>query len=54
MSGKYGEHLGVLDFEYDGEIESFNGANIGNDEISMDEKIINCLKVNKNKAISAK
>jgi 5'-nucleotidase len=52
MSGKYGEHLAVLDFEYDGEIESFNGVNIGIDEISMNEETINCLKVNKNKAIS--
>jgi 2',3'-cyclic-nucleotide 2'-phosphodiesterase (5'-nucleotidase family) len=52
MSGQYGEHLGVLEFEYNGAIESFKGDNISITNIPMDEDIVNCLKLNKTKAIT--
>jgi 5'-nucleotidase len=52
MSGQYGEHLGVLEFEYNGAIESFKGDNISITDIPMDEDIVNCLKLNKTKAIT--
>jgi 5'-nucleotidase len=51
MSGKYGEHLGSLEFEYDKVITSFNGVNIDISNNPMDEKIIHCLQSNKSKAI---
>ncbi len=54
MSGQYGEHLGILEFEYDKDngIKSFKGVNLNTISLPMDEEIINCLKINKEKAIA--
>jgi 2',3'-cyclic-nucleotide 2'-phosphodiesterase (5'-nucleotidase family) len=52
MSGQYGEHLGVLEIEYDGVIKSFTGKNINIKDEAMDRKILESLALSKEKAIS--
>lgn len=51
MSGAYGEHIGLLDIEYDGVINSFEGKNINVGDSEEDTIIINKIKCNKNLAI---
>jgi 2',3'-cyclic-nucleotide 2'-phosphodiesterase (5'-nucleotidase family) len=52
MSGQYGEHLGILEFEYDREIKNYKGTNVNIHSLPMDEGIIRNLKINKEKAIA--
>jgi 5'-nucleotidase len=52
MSGQYGEHLGVLEFEYDKEIRSYKGVSLDIGSTPADEEILRCLKINKQKAIA--
>lgn len=51
QSGSYGENLGVLEFEYEGKIESFNGYNIPVQDMPYDEEIMNLIQENREKAI---
>jgi 2',3'-cyclic-nucleotide 2'-phosphodiesterase (5'-nucleotidase family) len=51
MSGSYGEHIGLLDIEYDGGIKSFEGKNISVGDALEDANIINKIKSNKSIAI---
>jgi 2',3'-cyclic-nucleotide 2'-phosphodiesterase (5'-nucleotidase family) len=51
MSGQYGEHLGVLEIEYDSMIKSFTGKNINIKDEAMDRRILESLALSKEKAI---
>ena len=47
MAGCYGEHLGVLEFEYDGKIKNVTGANLNVVNEEMDENILSILERNR-------
>lgn len=47
MSGCYGENLGVLDFEYNGNITDINGVNINIKNVDMDENILKIIEKNR-------
>lgn len=47
MSGCYGENLGVLEFEYDGNITNINGVNINIKNVEMDENILKIIEKNR-------
>ena len=47
MSGCYGENLGVLEFEYDGNINNINGVNINIKNVEMDENILGIIDKNR-------
>lgn len=47
MSGCYGENLGALDFEYDGNITNINGVNINIKNVEMDENILKIIEKNR-------
>lgn len=51
MSGSYGEHLGVLDIEFDNYIQGFHGENIDIKDTAEDAGIMNCIAENKERAI---
>ncbi|WP_066891527.1 bifunctional UDP-sugar hydrolase/5'-nucleotidase [Clostridium nigeriense] len=50
MSGCYGENLGLLEFEYNGNISEINGININIKDVEMDENIIKIIEKNKKTA----
>ena len=47
MSGCYGENLGVLEFEYDGNITNITGVNINIKNVDMDENILKLIEKNR-------
>lgn len=47
QSGSFGEHLGVLDVEYDGKITGFKGENISMEGIARDKVIMDVIGRNK-------
>lgn len=52
MSGCYGDHVGVLEFEYnENKVKEFTGININVDNLTCDVDIINSLEASKKKAI---
>lgn len=51
QSGLYGEHLGLLDIEYDGEIKSFKGSNIKVEDTLCDSAIMDLIGKSKETAI---
>lgn len=51
MSGCYGEYLGVVSFEYDGQVHDVTAENIKVKDEEMDENILEIISTNKKKAI---
>ena len=47
MSGCYGENLGLLEFDYDGNISNVNGININIEDVEMDTNILSLIKKNR-------
>lgn len=47
MSGCYGENLGLLEFEYDGNVTNVHGVNIDVKNVEMDENILKLIDKNR-------
>lgn len=47
MSGCYGENLGLLDFEYDGNVTNVHGVNINVKKVEMNENILKLIDKNR-------
>lgn len=50
MSGCYGEHIGILEFDYNNSIEVCSGINVNVENLTPNVDIINSLKASKDKA----
>ncbi|MGL5753874.1 MAG: bifunctional metallophosphatase/5'-nucleotidase [Paraclostridium sp.] len=47
ISGCYGEHLGILEFDYDGQVSNFKGVNVNIENIEKDKSILDIIENSK-------